>query len=268
MILSKLFKKKDTVIVKKLREDLYLLDDAHNATGYLLIGEEKACLIDTMMGSQNLAELVGRYTDKPVVVINTHGHSDHIYGNVFFKKAYMNLKDLELAESSTKNPQFAAACEKLGVTMSEFEDIHEGDVIDLGGKTLKIYDLPGHTLGGIVILCPEERVLFTGDSINHYLWMQLDGCLPITEYADNLERLLFLEKEADHILHGHAQGFDNITLMRALLAGCRSLAAGETEKDSDYPWFCGVATQHPFTIPEDDPANPGTHVIVYNKEDK
>lgn len=37
------------LIVKKLRPYLYLLDENHECTGFLVIGEKKACLIDTML---------------------------------------------------------------------------------------------------------------------------------------------------------------------------------------------------------------------------
>lgn len=256
--------KNERVIVKKLREGLYLFDEAHESTGYLLIGNERACLIDTMIGYQDLYELVRRYTQKPIVVINTHGHPDHIYGNVYFDKAYMNCKDLGVANEATSHPEFIAECKKRGLSMPPFEDIHEGDVIDLGGKTLKVYEMPGHTPGGILLLCKEERILFTGDSINHHLWMQLPECSSIKALIESLERIAFLETEADFILHGHARDFDNITLMRALYDGAKSLLEGNTENDADYKWFGGLSKQHAFTIPEDDPKNPGQHVICYD----
>ena len=87
--------------IKELRPYLYLLDEAHESTGYLLIGEEKACLIDTMMG-YNDYKAVRSITDKPLIVINTHGHPDHIYGNVYFDKAYMNPAD-RVAKIFTEN---------------------------------------------------------------------------------------------------------------------------------------------------------------------
>lgn len=71
------------ITVKQLKSYLYLLDDNNEATGYLLVGDEKACLIDTMVCGEDLYALVRRYTDKPIMVVNTHGHPDHIYGNVF-----------------------------------------------------------------------------------------------------------------------------------------------------------------------------------------
>ena len=47
----------------------------------------------------------------------------------------------------------------------------------------EIYELPGHTPGGIVLLLREDRILFTGDSVNHHLWMQLEGCAPLDEFV-------------------------------------------------------------------------------------
>ena len=65
------------ITVKQLKPYLYLLDDNNEATGYLLVGDEKACLIDTMVCGEDLYALVRRYTDKPIVVVNTHGPRNH-----------------------------------------------------------------------------------------------------------------------------------------------------------------------------------------------
>ena len=64
--------------IKQLADDLYLMDEAHEATGYLVIGREKACVIDTMNGYCDLKKEVRKITDKPLIVVNTHGHPDHI----------------------------------------------------------------------------------------------------------------------------------------------------------------------------------------------
>lgn len=250
----------------QLRDNLYLMDEAHESTGYILIGEDKACVIDTMNGYNNLMDVVQSVTDKPVVVVNTHGHPDHIYGNVYFEKAYINPADLELADSFLQDPKTVAWLDENGLSMPPFEPIYEGDMIDLGGITLKVYEIPGHTKGGILLLCPEERVLFTGDSINHHLWMQLDHSLSIEETIPSIERLLFLEKEADVILHGHAKGYDDISLISAVLNGAKEILAGKTEQDSPYQWFDGVDRMHPFAVDETKKFQQNDHVICYRED--
>ena len=50
-----------------------------------------------------------------------------------------------------------------------------------------------------------DVILFTGDAINHHLWMQLDGCSSLNEYVKALDNIMFLEDRADLILHGHAR---------------------------------------------------------------
>lgn len=104
------------------------------------------------------------------------------------------------------------------------------------------------TLGGILLLCPEERILFTGDSINHHCWMQLDGCLSIEEYVKVVEKFVFLEEKADYILHGHAKCFDDISLISAMLEGLKEICAGKREDDTHYEYFGGEAhaMYHPF----------------------
>ena len=128
--------------IKELRPYLYLLDEAHESTGYLLIGEEKACLIDTMMGYNDLYKAVRSITDKPLIVINTHGHPDHIYGNVYFDKAYMNPADREVIKYLLKILISLQSVKKKSQD-APFEDIHEGDVIDLEAEPLKSISFQG-----------------------------------------------------------------------------------------------------------------------------
>ncbi|MCR5676044.1 MAG: MBL fold metallo-hydrolase [Lachnospiraceae bacterium] len=249
--------------IKELRPYLYLMDEAHEATGFLVIGKDRACVIDTMMGYNDLRKAVRGITDKPVTVVNTHGHPDHIFGNVYFDEAFMNPKDNDLAAGFAREPEFVAACGERNLHMPPFKPIQGGDVIDLGGKTLEIYDLPGHTPGGILLLLREDRILFTGDSVNHHLWMQLDGCLAMPDFVRELDKVMFLEERADVILHGHARDFDDISLMRCLRQGAVEICEGKTEDDAPYEWFGGVAKQHRFRLEEGKHYQQHDSVICY-----
>ena len=91
------------------------------------------------------------------------------------------------------------------------------------GLTLEVISLPGHTPGEICLLLKEKRILFTGDSINHHLWMQLEESLPLRIFLENLNRISWVTEKADRILHGHAQGFDDISLFDELKSGIKEL---------------------------------------------
>ncbi len=254
------------LFIKEMKPYLYLIDENHEATCYLVIGSEKACLIDTMMGYNDLGAAVKKLTDKPVTVVNTHGHPDHIFGNVYFDKAYIHPRDIPMAKEFENEPEFIAECEKHGLSMPPFEEIKGGDVIDLGGKTLTVYEIPGHTPGGILLLLKEDRILFTGDAINHHLWLQIPGALPLEECVAALDNVMFLENEADVILHGHARDYDDISLMRCVRDGIQEICDKKTENDLPYIYFDGLAEgkQHPFKVLPDRKYQQEDHVICYN----
>lgn len=254
------------LFIREVCPGIWLMDEAHEATGYLVVGREKACLIDTMNGLSDLSRAVREITDRPVTVINTHGHPDHIFGNVYFGGAFMHPADLELSRLFTEDPEFVKACEEKRLRMPPFSETREGDVFDLGGRRLEVFELPGHTPGGILLLLREDRILFTGDSVNHHLWMQLDGCCPMEDYVENLDRIMFLEKEADRILHGHAQGFDDVSLLRCLRNGAEEICLGKTENDSPYLYFCGEARQHLFACLPGRAYGHRQHVICYRPD--
>ena len=79
---------------KQLWEGVFHIQDLFSDYMYLVAGEEKAALIDTGMGFPGLRQLVERLTDKPVIVLNTHGHLDHIGGNDEFDCIYLHPDDL------------------------------------------------------------------------------------------------------------------------------------------------------------------------------
>ena len=251
------------LMIKEVRAGIYLMDEGHEATGYLVIGNERACVIDTMIGDNDRREAVRRFTDKPLVVVNTHGHPDHIYGNIYFQEAYLHPDDRELARQFCEDPEFLDFCRAQGRTMPPFRDIRAGDILDLGGRTLAVYALPGHTPGGILLLLREDRILFTGDSVNHHLWMQLECCLPLHDYLKELDKVMFLENEADIILHGHARDADDISLLRCMRDGVAEICDGKTADDQPYQWFDGVDRQHPFRCLPDRHYQQDDHVICY-----
>ena len=83
--------------ITKLKENVYRFTSLENVFFELLVGKEKALLIDTGNGFGNIREAVRSITDKPLLVANTHGHVDHTSGNCQFEEpVYIAKEDLDL----------------------------------------------------------------------------------------------------------------------------------------------------------------------------
>ena len=232
--------------IKQPLPNVYLIDDAGESTCYLVCGSERALLIDTANGMEDLQSIVRSLTELPVTVVNTHGHGDHIFGNVFFDEAWMHPADIGLAEMF-----FGYAKEELdkhGLKPCPLRPLAIGQIFDLGGVQLEVVDLKGHTAGSIGLLDRDARVLYTGDGLNTHLWMQLDHSLPMETM---LETFLALKAQHgadfDHILHGHARELRGREVLDWMIRGCEDILAGRTENDPPYEYFGGVCRQHPIS---------------------
>jgi hydroxyacylglutathione hydrolase len=201
--------------------------DEHGVVNmHLVIGEKKAALIDTGAGTPGLDAVVASLTDLPVIVINTHFHSDHAMGNSAFDAIYAHVDDLERVsyQSSAK---------------STFHQLRDGDVIDLGGRELSVIWTPGHTKGSICLLDAKNRILFSGDNNNGHVWLFLSESLSVQEYLASLERLMARSKEYDLILIGHGDPCD-IGRLERIAESCRAIMKGgiESQPYKNYQALC------------------------------
>lgn len=252
--------------IKKYSDKLYALDEDHKATAFLVIGEEKACLIDTMFGKEYSLEDIRKLTDKELIVVNTHGHADHTLGNIHFEKAYIHKADIDIAKNGFKMGKLMFPSRIFKSKYATFEYIKEGDEINLGGLDLKVYELPGHTPGGIVLLCPQLRVIFSGDGINHHLFMWLKESTSMEDMVKNLKRLLPLMDEADTILHGHSMDENDISLIPSLIAGAEDLIAGNTSDDDQIKFGRNKVMRHHFKVDPNGKFNSEEHIIFYQNK--
>ena len=184
---------------------------------YLIEGCDKAALIDTGCGIGDLKEYVSSLTDKEVIVILTHGHTDHAMGSGQFDTVYMShLDDAVLEEHRQREyrdaylrimPGFDALEEtdyQEPAASENMADLTDGQTFDLGGITLRIIAFPGHTPGMMTVLIEEERLLLTGDACNPFTFLFMHEALSLQEYEENLAE--YKEKTAglfDRVLFSH-----------------------------------------------------------------
>lgn len=241
----------------QIRPNVHLIDDAGDSTCYLITGSERALLVDSVNGYEDLKAITKTLTDLPVIVVNTHGHGDHIYGNVYFEEAWLHPADFALYD------QFFGYAkdimEQNNLKPCPVKALEIGQIFDLGGVQLEVVDLSGHTAGSIGLLDKDARIIYTGDGLNTHLWMQLDHSLPISSMLETFRKLKAEHgQDFDYVAHGHTKVLRDKEILDWMIQGCEDILAGRTEQDMDYQYFGGVCRQHPIS------GTPG-EVIVYNE---
>lgn len=229
--------------VSKIAENVWRLDDHKAANIYLVAGTDSALIIDTGVGAADLVAAVRKLTDKPLIVVNTHGHPDHCGANYQFEKAYVHVTDSAAARMFCK-PEFRAqvSASMLGGAKPDSADLYtgqifytqllpvnEGRVFNLGGIRLEVMETPGHTPGGICLLDRANKRLFSGDNNNILVWLFLKGCLPLSKYLVTLEKQQARLAEFDVLFPGHGPEIpgdfilDQIACVKSILDGtCES----------------------------------------------
>jgi glyoxylase-like metal-dependent hydrolase (beta-lactamase superfamily II) len=188
-------------IVNPLRENSFLLYDE---TGECIImdagfyyGEE----FDEVNGFIHQKEL------KPVAMINTHCHFDHLMGVGELRKEY-DLKffchpdDVFLIErASVQAEMFGYRMESPGAPDGF---LREGDPVRFGNSALEVFHVPGHSPGHVVFYSPHDKFLLAGDVLFYGSIGRTD--LPGGNYEtliDNIQKKLLVLPEETRVYSGH-----------------------------------------------------------------
>lgn len=166
----------------EIRDAIWQIEDDDGVCVTLIRGNEMAVLVDTGYGKRNLRGFVESQITTPYMVINSHGHPDHIGGNRHFDRVWA------LREEADVIRHFEIT--QAGYSLQE---ITAGQRISLGNLHVRVVLLAGHTRGSIGLLVEEEGLLVAGDALNEGLWLFNYGSLSMKELAETIRRTLQLE---------------------------------------------------------------------------
>jgi len=147
----------ETVNVGPMEVNCYILACAEG---------KQAIIIDPGDQAYKIRAVLDRHKLSPAMVINTHGHYDHIGSDDKFGVViYVHKQDLAMLEDAKKN--LSASFALSYKVKSEIKTLQDKEIIKLDCLELEVIYLPGHTPGGIGLLMkePETGIVFTGDTL-------------------------------------------------------------------------------------------------------
>lgn len=154
-------------MMKKMKYELVIVG-ALETNCYLVYCEKTlACaVVDPGAEPQKIFLEITRKSLKPIILINTHGHIDHIGANLDIKEKF----DVPLCIHSLDSPMLKSVLQSemgffLGAKDSPAPDkfLEDGEAITIGLCTLKVIHTPGHSPGSISLLF--DKFLLSGDSL-------------------------------------------------------------------------------------------------------
>jgi len=217
---------------------------------YLIAGEERAVLLDAGLGVGDLRALVRDLIDRPLTVVLSHSHWDHIGGvHRFVGEAPVLIHAAEAPRLGRGVPNDAyrryLAAERLRGPLPAGFDLATatippvqptrllggGEAFELGGRTIDVLDAPGHSPGLLALLDRASGLLFGTDvAYRGSLYAQFPDS-DLDAYRTTMSRLAELAPSLRAVYPAHGDTPMDPALLVAMRDGLDAIAAGRSPDD-------------------------------------
>ena len=181
----------------------WLVSEPGHVNCFLVEGTERAVLVDTGLGIADIGSAARQMTDKPILVVNTHSHSDHRGGNWRFTDVAAHPLAAGTLTGPVDKDQLAGYLEVAREQLAAYQRAREaddrffhlftattrprplpeeasrwavpggpaptpladGERIGLGGRELTVLHTPGHSADSLCLLDERAGLLFAGDTL-------------------------------------------------------------------------------------------------------
>jgi len=247
-------------VIYKIRDHIFAIGEPryyqHNIS-YLIAGQKRALLIDAgANATDEMLQVVKSLTDKPVSVLPTHLHFDHVGGLKYFDDIWLLdtpfVRSCKQSDGSYKIPGsftlgFIDKFELPAIKVNRM--VAPDEIIDLGRIKIKVVLAPGHSQDEAVIYDMTDNMLFAGDFI--FPGVLIGG--NSGQYLDSCTRVIDLINRDTEIYGAHAG--ENCSLVpkmyvsdiQALKQFLIEFAAGRSEGTLfNIPEFINRGMHHPI----------------------
>ena len=261
-------------VTREVAPDTYAIAEPGHVNSFLVVGTDRAILVDTGLGIASIREVTAAVTRLPVDVVNTHSHPDHVAGNYEFDRvaihsagsaalqkqpfgqngydAYLahmrrtldatgeyerlDRAYFQLLDAEARPRPLPAGLRGWTVRPSRATRLlADGDVLDLGGRALTVIATPGHSPDGICLLDERHGLLIAGDTLGTGpLYAQFPDS-DVAAFARSTQRLRKLRAGIRLVLIAH---FNRTVIDAAIIdeisAGFEQVEGGEARFVSAY----------------------------------
>ncbi|MBR4594495.1 MAG: MBL fold metallo-hydrolase [Bacteroidaceae bacterium] len=188
----------DEVVFRKLDDHTWIGNGhrLYNESLYLVEGNKSAVLIDAGVRIPELDKIVAKITSKPITMILTHGHGDHVGGAGPFPEVWVSPADEQMFLSNLRGYQ--------GKTVH----LTDGQIIDLGDRKLEVMFTPGHTAGSVTFFDKANHYGFSGDAFGSTNLLVFTYLSNVVASAAKVEKYI-KENNIKFLFPGHYSG-DNL----------------------------------------------------------
>lgn len=191
---------------------------------YLLLGKERALLVDSGSGKRGILSVVRKLTDLPVTLFGTHAHYDHIGNHHEFEQIAM--ADLPINRNQMEGDWFVPRWSMRLTPKRHRFKISEwwraGETIDLGDRPLKWVHLPGHSEDSVGLIDQRHGLMVVGDLLYQG---PLLAYWPTASLPDYLQSAIWLYEHYDgeKILGGHFKEPVEPETLKSLMEACEKV---------------------------------------------
>ncbi len=248
-------------MVVEIAPKTYFINEFGFDAQYVLIGDERALVIDTGCGFYDIDTLVRRLTDKPYDVVITHMHPDHAGGMKQFKEVYVHPADVDsdggYLDMVTKERELEYRKLMLGMKtgytdvwgvqeedyqehqqIPAFKDLYDGQTFELGNREVTCYHTPGHSAGSCMFLDLKTKILFSGDAANGNVMVRACAVSSVIKGLVKVQKMLGTEFE--QIFNGHTSYAGTIDVFSQpleqfcdVIEAFRSILRGDAKVESE-----------------------------------
>jgi glyoxylase-like metal-dependent hydrolase (beta-lactamase superfamily II) len=222
---------------------VWLVAEPGHVNSFLVAGRDRGVLVDSGLGMAPIRPVIEALTDRPVDVVHTHAHLDHVGGDAEFDRVAIHpagVAELRAGASAAERRRYLAHTRRLLAAADAYRALDrdffhllsadsdprplppgldestwapgpapepgllaDGDVVDLGGRALTVLHTPGHSPDSVCFLDERAGLLFGGDTINTGPTYAQAPESDLAAFAASTARLATLADDVHLVLVGH-----------------------------------------------------------------